>query len=171
MACAKEGKPGMQTLNEDKVWHLLYQVKDPEIPVVSVVEMGMIREVEVNGDQIQVTMTPTFIGCPAVQVMQAEIKSKLEGAGARKVRVNISHNPPWSSDWIRPEARQKLKEFGLAPPPRHNGNFEAVLLEAVKCPYCGSSDTSLKNGFGSTLCRAIFYCNNCQQPFEQFKPI
>jgi len=161
----------MERLNENKVWHLLYQVMDPEIPVVSVVEMGMIREVEINDDQVQVTMTPTFIGCPAVQVMQSEIKSRLEEAGAQEVRVNISHNPPWNSDWIRPEARQKLKEFGLAPPPRHNGDFEAALLEVVKCPYCGSSDTSLKNSFGSTLCRAIFYCNACQQPFEQFKPI
>lgn len=156
---------------ERTVWQLLDQVKDPEIPVVSVVEMGIVRAVKVFEDRIQVTMTPTFSGCPALQAMQTDIKNSLSAAGYAKVEIRITHNPPWTSDWITPEARQKLKDFGLAPPPVHAGNFEILLLDTVACPYCDSVNTSVKNTFGSTLCRAIYYCNDCQQAFEQFKPL
>lgn len=161
----------MKKLNEAAVWEILEEVKDPEIPVVSVVEMGIIRAVEVDGETVQVTMTPTFAGCPALQAMRDEIEARLLAAGVGQVKVKLSLSPPWSSDWIAPQARQKLKDFGLAPPPLHGGRFEATLLEVVACPYCGSEDTSLKNSFGPTLCRAIFFCNACRQPFEQFKPI
>jgi ring-1,2-phenylacetyl-CoA epoxidase subunit PaaD len=95
----------------------------------------------------------------------------LKEAGVDEVRVITSHHPPWSSDWITPEGRARLKEFGLAPPARHSGRPELISLELAACPYCGSEDTSLKNSFGPTACRMIFYCNACQQPFEQFKPV
>jgi len=154
-----------------QVWALLEEVKDPEIPIVSVVEMGIIRQVKMEGDQIHIVMTPTFTGCPALHTMKQEIKDRLLEAGAIQVHIEIENHPAWSSDWITPGAREKLRSIGLAPPPLHGGNFELITLEVVVCPYCGSQDTSLKNGFGSTLCRAIFYCNACQQPFEQFKPL
>jgi ring-1,2-phenylacetyl-CoA epoxidase subunit PaaD len=161
----------MSSITVQGAWQILQQVKDPEIPVVSLVEMGMVRDIQVTGDTIDVTLTPTFVGCPALQVMQEEVHARLKEAGAREVRVITSHHPPWSSDWITPEGRQRLKVFGLAPPTRHSGNLELVQIELATCPYCDSEDTSLKNTFGPTACRMIFYCNACQQPFEQFKPV
>jgi ring-1,2-phenylacetyl-CoA epoxidase subunit PaaD len=161
----------MGRLDEKAVWEVLEEVKDPEIPVVSVVEMGIVREVEVQGDTVRVIMTPTFTGCPALHVMRQDIEIHLKKAGAENVQVDIRNSPPWSSNWITPEARVKLKQFGLAPPPHVQGSLELSLLDVVRCPYCESENTEIKNSFGPTLCRAIFYCNNCQQPFEQFKPI
>jgi ring-1,2-phenylacetyl-CoA epoxidase subunit PaaD len=158
-------------LTRERIWQILDEVKDPEIPVISVIEMGLIRAVEVEDGKVAVTMTPTFSGCPALQVMQADIRDRLEEAGAEAVEVRISHNPPWCSDWITPQGRAKLKEFGLAPPPTHGGLIDVNMLDTAACPYCGSEQTELKNSFGPTLCRAIFYCNACRQPFEQFKPI
>lgn len=161
----------MAKLTKDEIWQLLDGVKDPEIPVASVVEMGIVREVSLDGDRVHVKMTPTFSGCPALKVMQTEIEAALRDAGAAGVQVTITNHPPWSSDWITPEARLKLKEFGLAPPPMHAGNIELALVDVVACPYCDSQNTGLKNSFGATLCRAIFFCNDCRQPFEQFKPV
>ena len=165
------GKHEMSLITVQDVWQILQEIKDPEIPVVSLVEMGLIRDVRVNGGAVEVVLTPTFVGCPALQVMQEEVQTRLEEAGATQVRVTTSHHPPWSSDWITPAGRKRLKEFGLAPPPRHAGSPDLMLPELAACPYCGSEDTSLKNSFGPTACRMIFYCNACQQPFEQFKPV
>ena len=161
----------MPTLKSDRIWEILEQIKDPEIPVVSVVEMGLIRNVGIDGDKVTVTMTPTFAGCPALQVMKQAVEENLKDSGAREVEVKMTFSPPWSSDWILPEGRRKLREFGLAPPPRHGGDVRAGLMEEVACPYCDSQKTTLKNSFGPTLCRAIYYCENCQQPFEHFKCI
>jgi ring-1,2-phenylacetyl-CoA epoxidase subunit PaaD len=158
-------------LTADKIWQVLGEVKDPEIPVVSVVEMGMIRSVGLEGEAVTVTMSPTFIGCPAIQVMQQEIEARLRQAGAARVEVKTTFSPPWSSAWITPAARDKLKDFGLAPPPQHAGRIDLDLLETARCPFCDSEDTELKNSFGPTLCRALYYCRSCNQPFEQFKPL
>lgn len=161
----------MEDLTLEQVWQVLEQVKDPEIPVVSVVELGILREVHVEGRRVHVTITPTFTGCPALQVMQSAIEARLQAAGAEVVEVNVTLTPAWSTEWITPAAREKLKNFGLAPPPHHSGDFELALLDVVTCPYCNSQNTSLRNSFGPTLCRAIFFCNDCRQPFEQFKPL
>lgn len=161
----------MQALTSKQVWQILEEVKDPEIPVVSVVEMGMIRQVSLDEDQVFVRMAPTFAGCPALQVMRSEIEARLQQAGANQVQVQLIFSPPWSTDWITTQARKKLKAFGLAPPPQHGGDFERLLQEAATCPYCDSQNTQLKNDFGPTLCRAIYVCQDCKQPFEQFKPI
>lgn len=158
-------------LTSEEIWRILDEVKDPEIPVVSVVELGLIRAVGKEGKDVVVTMTPTFIGCPALNMMQEEIEARLREAGAENVIVRTVLSPAWSTDWMTAGAREKLKDFGLAPPPRHGGLIDLALLEAATCPYCGSEDTILKNSFGPTLCRAIFVCNSCTQPFEQFKPI
>lgn len=158
-------------LTVEKAWSVIAGVKDPEIPVISVVELGLIRAVEVDGGAVQVTMTTTFSGCPALRMMQDEIRSSLLEAGAQQVSIQVSHNPPWTTDDMHPSARQKLLEFGLAPPPRPAKDLDLVLREAVRCPYCGSQDTQLKNSFGSTLCRMIYVCQSCRQPFEQFKPV
>jgi ring-1,2-phenylacetyl-CoA epoxidase subunit PaaD len=156
-------------ISQEAAWAAIAEVKDPEIPVISVVELGLIREVEINGRAVQVTMTTTFSGCPALYMMQAEIRSRLLEAGAEQVILQVSHNPPWSTEDIDPAARQKLREFGLAPPPRPTKNL--ARLDPATCPYCGSQNTQLKNSFGPTLCRMIYVCNACRQPFEQFKPV
>jgi ring-1,2-phenylacetyl-CoA epoxidase subunit PaaD len=158
-------------VTEALVWEALDEVVDPEIPVVSLVEMGIIREVDIQEEQVVVTMTPTFSGCPALKVMEKDITTKLEEIGIEQVEVVSTFDPPWTSDWITPEARQKIKQIGLAPPKMHGGDFSPLLVEAVACPYCDSENTTLKNSFGPTPCRMIYYCNNCQQPFEQFKPL
>ena len=156
-------------LTAEAVWQALQEVKDPEIPVVSVVELGVIRDVSIEEGRVTVGMTPTFAGCPALDVMRQEIEQAVRRLGAETVEVQLRLSPPWSSDMISAEARDKLEAFGLAPPPRHGGLIELILVEEATCPYCRSTDTVLKNNFGPTLCRSLYYCNSCQQPFEQFK--
>jgi ring-1,2-phenylacetyl-CoA epoxidase subunit PaaD len=116
-------------------------------------------------------MTPSFIGCPALEVMRSAVADRLREAGAGEVEVKMTLSPPWSSDWITPSGREKLKNFGLSPPPRRGGSLEKALEAPVACPYCASLDTELTNSFGPTLCRAIFVCRACTQPFEGFKPV
>ena len=158
-------------ISAEEVWQALEQVKDPEIPVVSVVEMGIVRDVAVEGPGVKVTMTPTFSGCPAINVIEREIEAAVRELGATPVTVETVLYPPWSSEWISEEARQKLKEFGLAPPPRHDGNVPVTFYEPVPCPRCDSKNTTVRNTFGSALCRAIYYCHECAEPFEQFKAL
>ena len=161
----------MVTITEAEAWRALATIADPEIPVVNVVEMGIVRRVDMRPDCIAVHMTPTFSGCPALDVMRDDIVRTLRALGARSVRVVTLLHPPWSSDWISDAAREKLRAFGLAPPPKHGNDTNVILLDAATCPRCGSANTALKNAFGSTLCRSIFVCNVCREPFEQFKPI
>jgi ring-1,2-phenylacetyl-CoA epoxidase subunit PaaD len=159
-------------MDVEQIWQALEEVKDPEIPVVSVVEMGIVRDVTVDDDgTVVVKMTPTFSGCPALHVMRADIERKVREVGATAVRVETVLDPPWTSDWISDAARQKLKAFGLAPPQKHGGRLEITFYELARCPYCDSADTTLTNSFGPTLCRAIYTCSHCRQPFEQFKAL
>ncbi|MDX1687032.1 MAG: 1,2-phenylacetyl-CoA epoxidase subunit PaaD [Candidatus Promineifilaceae bacterium] len=170
-ATAVETAQEKADLTEEAVWQALEEVKDPEIPVVSVVEMGIVRDVAVDDGRVAVKMTPTFSGCPALHVMEREIEQKVWELGAEAVEVETVLYPPWTTDWITDEARQKLKEFGLSPPQKHGGNVAVTFYEPAACPYCDSKNTTVKNTFGPTLCRAIYYCNDCQEPFEQFKAL
>ena len=160
-----------EPITEATIWEALEAVKDPEIPVVSVVEMGIVRDVSLENGSVTVTMTPTFSGCPALHVMRDDIEAEVRALGVEDVAVETTLHPPWTTDWITDEARAKLKEFGLAPPRRHGGNLPVTFYDTVACPYCDSENTSIRNTFGPTLCRAIHYCNSCQQPFEQFKAL
>jgi len=153
------------------LWEALKEVMDPEIPVVSLVDMGIVRAVETDGRNVTVTMTPTFSGCPALVVMERLIAEKMKEVGAETVEVKTVLKPAWTSDWISEEGRAKLKAFGLAPPPVHGGDVNIMLVPTVACPRCDSTNVTVKNTFGSTLCRAIYYCNDCQDAFEQFKPL
>lgn len=159
------------TLTLNEIWKALDEVRDPEIPVVSLVEMGIIRGVELRDNGVMVTMTPTFAGCPALEMMKADLNERLRALGVERIEIRMTLTPPWTSDWITETGRVKLQQFGLAPPPHHGGSVELLVLDRVECPYCGSTNTRVKNDFGPTLCRAIFYCKHCQQPFEQFKPL
>lgn len=158
-------------LTAEAVWNTLREIMDPEIPVVSVVEMGIIRDVDVRPDRVTVSMTPTFAGCPALDVMRDEIVRRVRHLGATNVEVKTVLSPPWTSDWITDAARVKLAAFGLAPPVRHGGNIAGAISKAGRCPRCEGTNVTLKNAFGSTLCRMIFYCEDCRDAFEQFKPI
>ena len=159
------------TLTEAAIWEALSEVPDPEIPIVSLVELGIVRAISFNSHAVHVTITPTFAGCPAYEVMGEQITAAVRELGVEDVSVEVTHNPPWTSEWITEEARGKLKAAGLAPPPRHAGDFAVALLLPVSCPRCGSMDTKLQNSFGSTPCRMIFTCKDCLEPFEQFKPL
>ena len=160
-------------LTTDMLWHALEAVKDPEIPVISVVEMGIVRDIALAGERAVVTMTPTFSGCPALDIMRRDIASCLHSLGFSKENIEVRTvlAPPWSSDWISAAGRAKLKAFGLAPPPKHGGSVNVMFYDPVACPYCDGANTAVRNTFGPTLCRAIYYCRDCQEPFEQFKPI
>lgn len=159
----------VQELREEVFWDLLQEVKDPEIPTVSMVEMGMIHKLCVQNRVVSVEVLPTFAGCPALEIMKKAIMEKLGAVeGVREVRVNFVFEPPWSSDRISDEGRKKLKEFGIIPPPRKDEQKETW---EVKCPYCGSSYTSLENLFGPAACRSILYCKSCKNPFEALKMI
>ena len=157
----------------EQVWEALAQIPDPEIPVISLVELGVIRGVEVEDGRVRVDFTPTFLGCPALEVMQAEMAERIRALGAEP-DVRVLSDDSWSTDRITPEGREKLREAGFAPPaPREAGAPTLVQLQsqAFRCPYCGSNDTKLENIFGPTPCRSLRYCDACRQPFEQFKTI
>lgn len=161
-------------ITTDTIWEVLETVKDPEIPVVSLVEMGIIRDVALAAGRVTITMTPTFSGCPALELMQREIKTAVSATlniPPTHITVDVVLAPPWTTDWITAEARAKLKTFGLSPPPKHGGRLDIIFHDIAPCPRCDGHNTSLKNSFGPTLCRAIYYCHNCQEPFEQFKPL
>lgn len=159
-------------LTAERVHEALAGVMDPEIPVVSVVEMGIIRDVDVGPGGVVVTMTPTFSGCPALDVMRRDIEAAVRGLGAENVAVRVVLHPAWTTEWITEAGREKLRQFGLAPPPRHSGDPTTVaFFDLAECPRCGSTNTSLRNAFGPTLCRMIWYCNECRDAFEQFKPL
>lgn len=158
-------------LTTSDILNALQDVHDPEIPALSVVELGLIAEVRVGEDSAQVKMTPTFAGCPAVEMMRRSMEDRLRQLGLADVQVTITYDPPWNSNRITPEGRRKLKEFGLAPPAPYSGELNLIQIMDVPCPFCDSQDTALESPFGPTLCRAIHYCHNCQQSFEQFKPV
>jgi ring-1,2-phenylacetyl-CoA epoxidase subunit PaaD len=159
----------------------LEEVADPEIPAVSVIELGVIGEVAFEalgdgGERLTVELLPTFVGCPAVDVMRDQIDERLRALQvADEVRVQVSFTPPWTSDRITPEGREKLRGSGFAPPalagPAFSGEELQLMLPVAECPYCGSRNTTLENPFGPTLCRAIYHCADCRQPFEQFKMV
>ena len=157
----------------EAVWAALAEIPDPEIPVISLVDLGVIRDVEVDGSRVRVEFTPTFLGCPALEVMRDRMAEKITELGGEP-DVEVIADDSWSTDRISPEGREKLRAAGFAPPPlRSAGPTTLVQLQskAFRCPYCGSTETRLENIFGPTPCRSIRWCESCRQPFEQFKTI
>ncbi len=157
----------------EEIWSALAEIPDPEIPVISLVDLGVVREIEVEDGRVRVSFTPTFLGCPALEAMRAAIEERIRGLGAEP-EVDVVLDDSWSTDRITPEGREKLRAAGFAPPaPRQAGGPQLVQLQkrGFRCPYCGSTDTALENLFGPTPCRSLRYCRSCRQPFEQFKTI
>jgi ring-1,2-phenylacetyl-CoA epoxidase subunit PaaD len=161
-------------LSTEELFEILDSVKDPEVPVLSVVELGIIRAAESSDAGVVITITPTYSGCPAMHDIEQDIRAALADRGVDTVEIRTTYSPAWTSDWIGAEARAKLEAYGIAPPGPSDAN-ELVSLRrrapAVQCPYCKSVHTTQQSGFGSTACKAIWVCNDCQQPFEEFKAI
>ncbi len=164
---------GTSTITTADIWAALESVKDPEIPVLSVVDMGIVTAVshQEGSDAATVTMTPTFVGCPAIDMMKKDIYHAVKNLGLASVEVLVDMDTVWSSDRMSADAKARLEKFGIAPPPVADGELTAEMLDRVRCPHCGSTDTTLRSTFGSTLCRAIRFCFSCKQGFEQFKPL
>jgi ring-1,2-phenylacetyl-CoA epoxidase subunit PaaD len=157
----------------EQIWEAFEQIPDPEIPVVSLVDLGVIRSVDVSGGHVRVEFTPTFLGCPALEAMKRALEATVTELGAEP-DVQVVQDDSWSTDKITPAGREKLRAAGFAPPPPREASApKLVQLQASvhRCPYCGSTDTKLENIFGPTPCRSIRYCTSCRQPFEQFKTV
>jgi ring-1,2-phenylacetyl-CoA epoxidase subunit PaaD len=157
----------------EAVWAALGEVPDPEIPVISLVDLGVVRSVAVEGNSVHVELTPTFLGCPALTYMRAALEDKVRELGAEP-EVKIVTDDSWSTDRITPAGREKLRAAGFAPPAAREATAPTLVhlqSKAFRCPYCGSTETRLENIFGPTPCRSIRWCESCRQPFEQFKTI
>jgi ring-1,2-phenylacetyl-CoA epoxidase subunit PaaD len=153
---------------------ILRTVKDPEVPALDVVELGIVRDVREDGGRVIVEITPTYSGCPALGMIEDDIVAALRAGGYENVEVRKVYSPAWTTDWLSGEAKEKLRAYGIAPPHTREAEPLVVLERArrtVACPFCGSSNTEEKSEFGSTACKAINFCNSCHQPFDSFKSI
>lgn len=158
----------------DEILAVLDTVMDPEVPVLSVRELGIVRDVLVDDrGGVTVVVTPTYSGCPAIQVIEHDILAALADAGFENAQVRTTYSPAWTTDWIPDSARAKLKAYGIAPPAQTAADGGLVQLmrarQAPQCPYCDSTDTEIRSEFGSTACKSVCWCRNCRQPFEEFK--
>lgn len=158
-------------VDTELIWQELGSITDPEIPVLSLVEMKVIRDVAVTEAGVKVVLSPTFVGCPAMEHMKDEIRARLGALGFTTVTIETTFSPPWSTDMLDDQVKEKLRAFGIAPPPGNDGEFVAVLQLPVACPFCTSPNTHLESPFGATLCKQIYYCDSCRQSFERFKPL
>jgi ring-1,2-phenylacetyl-CoA epoxidase subunit PaaD len=154
----------------EKISELLNEIPDPEVPAISIIELGVVRSLNWENNVLQIQITPTYSGCPAMFAIEDDIKNKLQENGIQHFNIKTIHFPAWTTDWLSDETKNKLKAYGISPPQnssqlKHQRPDEV----AVACPFCNSSQTTLTSWFGSTACKALYYCNGCQQPFEHFK--
>lgn len=160
------------TPDTQKTWSYLEEIKDPEIPVLSIVDLGIVREVAIDDEAVTVTITPTYTGCPAMDMIAASIKMELMARGFADVLVKFVISPAWTTDWMTEKGKQQLKEYGIAPPnPRQQVCNDKLFApdEAVQCPHCESWHTRRISEFGSTACKALYQCEDCKEPFDYFK--
>ena len=164
------GQPGQNIESagiEKKIWDILETVCDPEIPVLSILDMGIVRQIKINPDEVEVIITPTYSGCPAMDAISMDIRLKLLEHGYKKINITSILSPAWTTDWMSEEGKRKLKEYGIAPPQRSGGLNSPDRLPT--CPQCNSTNTRLLSQFGSTACKALYQCNDCKEPFDYFK--
>ena len=166
-------RPAAAAAEEARIVDLLREVKDPEVPVLDVVELGIVRGAEVEQGRVTVQVTPTYSGCPAMQVIEDAIGAALATHGYHDVRVRRVYSPAWTTDWMSDEARRKLEAYGIAPPGPADPSPVPLgaTVRHVACPFCGSDETELRSEFGATACKSLHFCNACRQPFEHFKAI
>lgn len=155
-------------VTEKEIWDLLEQIADPEIPVLTIIDLGVVRTIEIANEKVTITITPTYSGCPAMQVIEDDIKALLKPIIEVEIKYTLS--PAWTTDWISESARIKLREYGIAPP-EHEVDKSVLFAEPTKvpCPKCSSKNTRMVSQFGSTACKAQYQCNDCQEPFDYFK--
>lgn len=161
------------TITEDQIWQWMEAVSDPEIPVLSVVDLGIVREVNLEGDHPLIKITPTYSGCPAMNEIEQNIRKKLQEEGLENAEVKTILSPPWTTDWMTERGKEKLRDYGIAPP-QGSSSDKSVLFgkpKKVQCPHCRSENTELVSQFGSTACKALHRCKDCQEPFDYFKCI
>ncbi len=172
-APAADQAVGPRTSEEARVWKLLEDVTDPEIPVLTVADLGVLREVRVEAESVEVVITPTYSGCPAMNTIESDIRVRLEAAGYAEVTVTTVLAPAWTTDWLSEAGRAKLAAFGIAPPAEASGSKRALFGAdpVVACPHCGARDTECVSQFGSTACKAHYRCRACLEPFDYFKCI
>ena len=154
------------------LWNLLQDVCDPEVPVLSIVDLGIVRDIKLNGDEVEITITPTYSGCPAMDAIKTEIRLKLIEHGYKNVKITSVLSPAWTTDWMSEAGKQKLKAYGIAPPNPTQIVCDTKLFsesEAIQCPRCNSYHTQLISRFGSTACKALYQCLDCKEPFDYFK--
>lgn len=157
-------------LTEDEVLHIISAIPDPEIPVITIKELGMLQSVKLTQQGYLVTITPTYTGCPAMGMLELQVKELLHEHGVDDVEVEMVYNPAWTTDWLTDEAREKMRRYGISPPQRARCHSDTCgMLEMICCPLCNSANTSLISKFGSTACKALYKCKNCGEPFEHFK--
>jgi ring-1,2-phenylacetyl-CoA epoxidase subunit PaaD len=162
----------LATFSKEEVLAILGHVIDPELPYLNIVELGMVRDAEFDGNILRITITPTYFGCPVLHSIRESIVSVLQTAGFKSVEIQTVYAPAWTTDWLSDEARQKLKAAGIAPPAKRAGEAAPFLprqTRAIQCPFCDSHDTEVRSEFGATACKSLHYCNHCRQPFEHFK--
>ena len=159
------------TTIEEQLWHILEEVKDPEVPVLSITDLGIVRDIKLEGNGIKIIITPTYSGCPAMDVISMDIRLKLIEKGFRNVIIQQQLSPAWTTDWMTAEGKAKLKAFGIAPPnPKQQFcNSDMFREEAVECPHCHSYHTELISQFSSTACKAMYRCLDCKEAFDYFK--
>ena len=158
-------------IDEQQIWNILEEVKDPEVPVLSVIDLGIVRSVKTRNDQIDIIITPTYSGCPAMDVINMDIRLKLIEKGFRNITIQQQLSPAWTTDWLSEEGKKKLKAFGIAPPNAKQQfcTSEMFMQEAVQCPRCNSWHTELISQFGSTACKSMYRCLDCKEAFDYFK--
>lgn len=159
-------------ISVDTIWRLLKNVQDPEVPVLSVLDLGIVRDVLLHEDGVEIIITPTYSGCPAMDVISMNIRMILLENGFKNVKITTTLSPPWTTDWMSEEGKQKLKEYGIAPPnPKQQVCRNDLFApdEAVQCPHCNSYHTHRISEFGSTACKALYQCDDCKEPFDYFK--
>jgi ring-1,2-phenylacetyl-CoA epoxidase subunit PaaD len=152
-----------------RAWNVAASVVDPEIPVLTIADLGVLRDVRVADGRVEVAITPTYSGCPAMNMIAIEIKLALERAGIRNSKVRTVLSPAWTTDWMSDDGRRKLREYGIAPPQAASSRRALFGVQQVECPQCGSADTELLSEFGSTSCKALWRCKSCREPFDYFK--
>ena len=160
------------TLDKKALYACLEEVKDPEVPVLSIIDLGIVRDIQLNNDELEVTITPTYTGCPAMDVIATAIRVELTVLGFKKIKIIRSISPAWTTDWMSEEGKRKLKEYGIAPPnPKQQVCNDKLFAadEAVQCPHCNSWHTHRISEFGSTACKALYQCDDCKEPFDYFK--
>ena len=160
------------TIDKETIYSYLGEINDPEVPVLTIIDLGIVRDVKMNDEELEVVITPTYTGCPAMDMITTTIKIQLATLGFKKVKVTQALSPAWTTEWMSEEGKRKLKEYGIAPPNPKQQVCDQKLFtaaEAVQCPQCNSYHTHRISEFGSTACKALYQCDDCKEPFDYFK--